>query len=98
MIHGKITVCKAGPIFMYLKNHYCPHCGTLLKIGSKKEIVNSESAEAKNYCYDIGGDTFLCGNIEFKTKCFICPRCNVYISFDEIKKMEKQEKFRKREQ
>ena len=94
MIHGKINRCNAGPVFIYLKKHYCPQCGAELKPGWKRAVVNSESEEAKNYSFYIGGDTFLCGNVEFKTKCFVCPRCNIYIDFDDIKRAERQTKKR----
>lgn len=75
--------------FMYIKKHLCPKCKTKLQIKYKSEIVNSNSFKAKEYDFSLG-DTFMVGDVEFKTKCFYCPECNMYISFEDMKKFEKK--------
>lgn len=82
-------ICNTRPFYIYLKKHYCPYCKAKLKIKHKREIVNSNSDNAREYDFSIG-DTFLTGDVEFRTKCFYCPECKLYLSFDDIKKAEKK--------
>jgi len=44
--------------------------------------------EAKNYDFSVG-DTFLRGDVEFRTEYFHCPNCQLDISIEEMKKYEK---------
>lgn len=85
-------IFNASPFYVYyvyIKKHLCPKCKTNLKIKYKSEIVNSNSFKAKEYDFSVG-DTFMVGDVEFRTKCFYCPKCNMYISFEDMKKFEKK--------
>lgn len=82
-------IFNASPFYVYIKKHLCPKCKTKLQIKYKSEIVNSNSFKAKEYDFSLG-DTFMVGDVEFRTKCFYCPECNMYISFEDMKKFEKK--------
>lgn len=81
-------IFNASPLYVYLKKHFCPNCKTKLQIKYTSEIVNSNSSKAKEYDFSVG-DTFLVGDVEFRTKCFYCPECHRFISFQDMKKFEK---------
>lgn len=81
-------ICNAGPIYIYFKKHHCPKCGMEVEVTHITKIVNSKSPEAKNYDFSIS-DTFLVGDVEFRTKCFYCKNCHVNILFEEMKNYEK---------
>lgn len=74
-------------LYSRLKKHYCPECGSKVELGYISKIVNSNSPEAKNYDFS-SGDTFLCGDVEFRTRCFYCSNCKANISFKEMKDYE----------
>lgn len=81
------------PFYVHWKKHFCPECGTRLKTAYDSVVVNSNSPEAKNYDFSIAaGDNHLTGDVEFRTSYFKCPKCEFSISFDEMKKLEKDKK------
>lgn len=81
---------NVNPFYVHWKRHYCPECGTRLKTAYDSVIVNSNSPEAKDYDFSIAaGDSYLTGDVEFRTSYFKCPKCEFVISFDEMKKLEK---------
>lgn len=82
----------ANPFYVFCKEHNCPKCGTKLKTSYYSVIVNSDSPEAKNYDFS-SDDGELTGDVEFRTMCFKCPKCEIKISFDEMKRLEKQQKL-----
>lgn len=84
-------IYDANPIYVHLKKHYCPQCGERLELRYVSKIVNSKSAEAKNYDFSVG-DTFFVGDVEFRTRYFYCPKCDLEISFKAQKKYEKEQK------
>ena len=84
-------IYDANPIYVHLKKHYCPQCGERLKLRYVSKIVNSKSAEAKNYDFSVG-DTFFVGDVEFRTRYFYCPSAIFEISFKAQKKYEKEQK------
>ena len=82
-------------IYTMLKKHYCPVCGTKLTRIKTSKIVNSKSAEAKNYDFTLG-DSFMVGDVEFIWKEFYCAICKKRIPIDEMKRIEKQQKNKSR--
>ena len=94
MITGIKYIYNASLFWVHCKKHFCPRCGTKAELGNETKIVNSRSAEAKNYdFFDAGGD-YMRGNVKFITRCFYCPDCQVNISFEDMKKHEKELKRR----
>ena len=73
------------------KKHFCPKCGEKLELRYISKIVNSNSPEAKDYDFSVG-DTFLAGDVEFRTRYFYCPKCRLDISLQEMKKFEKDKR------
>ena len=82
---------EGNPFWTHFKKHFCPNCGTQVKFGRERKIVNWRSPEAKNYDFSCGG-TFLIGDVEFRIRCFYCPNCEINISFKEMKEYEKSNK------
>ena len=80
-----------NPFYIHFKKHFCPKCGNKLELRYVGKTVNSKSPEAKNYDFSVG-DTFLSGDVEFRTKYLHCPNCQLDISFGEMKKHEKSTK------
>lgn len=81
------------PFYVYWKKHFCPKCSEKLVVSYDSVIINSDSPEAEEYEFWINlGDTKLTGDIEFRTCFFLCPKCEFTISFDEMKKYEKENK------
>lgn len=66
----------------------CPKCGSKVELRYVSKIVNSKSPEAKDYDFSVG-DTFFVGDVEFRTRYFHCPKCQLDISFQEMKSFEK---------
>lgn len=71
----------------------CPKCGGKVELRYISKIVNSKSPEAKDYDFSVG-DTFFVGDVEFRIRCFYCPKCMLDISFPEMKKFEKSKRKR----
>ena len=95
---GKTQVMKSikytyhgNLLYTHFKKHFCPRCGTRVKLGREKKLVNSKSPEAKNYDFSLC-DTFLIGDVEFRIRCFYCPSCQISISFEEMEKYEERKK------
>lgn len=81
-------IYNASPFYTHWKKHFCPKCGNRLDMRCLSKIVNSKSSEAKDYDFS-AGDTFLVGDVEFRTKYFHCSNCQLNISLQEMKKHEK---------
>ncbi len=83
-------VYDANPFYVHCKKHFCPKCCNKLDLRYVSRMVNSKSPEAKKYDFSIG-DTFLVGDVEFRTRCFFCKSCQLFISFQDMKEYEKGE-------
>lgn len=81
-------VYDENPFYIHWKKHFCPQCKQKLELRHVSKIVNSKSPEAKNYDFSLC-DTFLVGDVEFRTQYFHCPRCQYDISVREMKTHEK---------
>ena len=82
---------NVNPFYVHWKKHVCPKCGAKLKTAYDSVVVNSNSPEAKNYDFSVAaGDSYLAGDVEFRISYFRCPKCEFAISFDEMKKYEKE--------
>jgi len=78
-------------IFARIGKHNCPYCKNLLQVLSKKQIVNSESEEAKDFDFSSmfeGGSLY--GNVEFTRDVFYCRFCDIEISINDMRKYEKE--------
>lgn len=82
-------IYDASPFYVHWKKHFCPKCGRKLELRYISRVVNSKSKEARNYDFSLG-DTFLTGDVEFRTRFFHCSNCSFDISFEEMKKYEKK--------
>lgn len=82
---------NVNPFYVHWKKHTCPKCGAKLKTDYDSVVVNSDSPEAKDYDFSVAaGDSYLTGDVEFRKSYFRCPKCEFTISFDEMKKHEKE--------
>lgn len=81
-------VYDTNPFFVHCKKHFCPKCGKKLELRYISKTVNSKSLDAKKYDFSVG-DTFFVGNVEFRTRYFFCNTCQSSISFQNMKKYEK---------
>lgn len=77
-----------NPFYVHFKKHFCPKCGAKLVLRYTSKIVNSKSAEAKDYDFHVG-DTYFVGDVEFRTRYFFCSNCHTELSLQELKKHEK---------
>ena len=69
--------------FFFMKKHYCPKCNDKLSVIKVSKIVNSNSADAKNYDFSLGG-TYLSGDVKFVYKMLECPICKTRFSVEEV--------------
>lgn len=81
-------IYNANPFNVHCKKHICPKCDSKVELRYVSKIVNSKSPEAKDYDFSVG-DTFFVDDVEFRTRYFYCPQCLLNISFQEMKKFEK---------
>lgn len=81
-------IYAANPFYVHWKKHVCPKCGSKAELRYVSKIVNSKSPEAKDYDFS-AGDTYFVGDVEYRTRYFYCPKCQIDISFQEMKKFEK---------
>jgi len=80
-------------IFARLGKHYCPYCYNLLQLKRKKQIVNSESEEAKDFDFTLMFEgSNLHGNIEFTWDLLYCKHCDLEISVRDMKNYERERK------
>ncbi len=82
---------NANPFYIFCEKHICPDCENELEVAYESVIVNSDSPEAKGYDFS-NGDTYFKGDVEFKSGFFKCHNCDFEKSFDEMKKLEKENK------
>ena len=82
-------VYDANPFYVHWKKHFCPNCKKKLGLRYVSKIVNSNSEEANKYDFSVG-DTFLVGDVEFRTRYFHCLNCQHDFTFREIKKHERR--------
>lgn len=73
------------------KNTFALNAGGKLELRYMSKIVNSDSPEAKDYDFSVG-DTFFVGDVEFRTRYFYCLKCQLDISFQEMKRLEKDKR------
>ena len=69
-------IYPASPFYVHWKEHICPKCGGKVELRYVSKTVNSKSPEAKDYDFSVG-DTCYVGDVEFRTRCFYCPKCNI---------------------
>lgn len=86
MLHHTQYAIKCSPLYL-LKKHRCPSCAQPLHRCKRSVVINSGSAEAKNYDFS-SGDTFMTGNVKFITYFFHCQACGADYDIPELKKRE----------
>ena len=86
-------IYNANPFYVHWRKHFCPNCKKKLELRYVSKIVNSNSEEAKNYDFSVG-DTFLVGDVEFRTRFLHCSDCRLDISFQEMRKYERRKQGR----
>jgi hypothetical protein len=90
-----------NPRFVNAADYYCPKCSTKLETKWVKRVVDSRSAEAKNFNFSLG-DTKLTGEVEFEFNVFYCFSCDKEYRVKEISEIEysktRVQKEAKREQ
>lgn len=77
--------------YTIFKKHYCPDCNVKLKRIKKSKIVNSKSPEAKYYDFS-SPDGYFVGDVKFIWKDFKCPKCEIEIPVDEMRKIERAQR------
>ena len=75
--------------YTLLKKHNCPYCNERLRRIKKSKIVNSKSAEARNYDFNLG-DGFMEGDVRFVWKEFQCPRCKTEFTIEDMRRIERR--------
>jgi len=81
------------PMGMFIKKHYCPECSAVLKIKKVKRIVNSRSAEAKDFDFSaVAGPYHLDGDVEFIWHVYYCANCDIEITNIDMRKFERDVK------
>ena len=73
-----------NPLFVYRK-HFCPKCGSRLRVIKIEKIVDSASKEAQNYDFS-SGNGFMVGNIKFVRTAFLCKKCKKKYSVDVVRR------------
>ncbi|MBD5470417.1 MAG: hypothetical protein HDR19_04725 [Lachnospiraceae bacterium] len=81
---------QGNPFYTHFKKHFCPRCGTKVKLGYDRKIIYRDSIiEARNYDFsDL--DTNWLNSVDFRTRCFFCPNCEINISFKVMKEYEEK--------
>ena len=82
-------IYDVNPIFVHWKKHFCPKCGKRMSIRFHSKTVNSASFEARKYDFSLG-DTFLVGNVEFRTPFFYCNECHCEVTAPQMKEIERR--------
>ena len=88
-------VYKINPLAVHWKHHSCPQCGTKLVVKHISKVVNSKSPEAKEYDFSLG-DTFLVGDVEFRTPYYSCNVCGHTVSVPEMSNLARMKKKKKK--
>jgi len=81
-----------SPFYMFVKKHYCPRCSSVLRTKKVSKIVNSKSAEAKNFDFSHCGDANLYGDVLLTWYVFHCECCGLEIGRKQMKSIEKKKK------
>ena len=75
----------SNPFYVFLKKHYCPHCGNELLREKITETVNAKSPLAKRHNFEVA-DITVKGNMNFVHIEFYCNKCKRYYTVKEAKK------------
>ena len=72
-----------------IEKHYCPYCHGLLQVKAKKQVVNSEAEEAKDFNFS-GYEGSMIGNVKFTWDIFYCEHCDKEIPISDIYQYERE--------
>lgn len=87
---GKKRIWSA-PFFTHFRAHYCPECCARLTLEKMSKVVNSGSAEAKQFEFDLG-DTSMAGDVEFVYDEFHCESCGFRILPTALRQWERKQR------
>lgn len=96
-MHGK-KYSISRPFFAYFKKHYCTKCSSQLSVRFKSKIINSESPEAQYYDFTDADGYPIRGNVDFRIGIFQCYYCGAEYKINEIRKIEKEDKKKRKEE
>ena len=90
MIDGEVVRYNCTSYYLK-KQHTCFDCNGILATLRKEVVVHSESPEAKNYSFEVGGSVPY-GNIKFTTFFFQCSSCGRAYEIRELINLEREHK------
>ncbi len=76
-----------NPIYLYLKEHFCPRCANKLYLSTGTAVFRGGSEIAKKQNLEIDGAQ-MTGNITVESNIFICKGCNFKSSIEYMKNIE----------
>ena len=76
-------------VYMKLKKHACPTCGSQLKVVKMKKTVRSKTKAAANFDFS-AANVNLGEKVKFIWFEFRCPDCEVQYTEDALRKIEKK--------
>ncbi|MBQ7044866.1 MAG: hypothetical protein IJN65_00050 [Clostridia bacterium] len=75
-------------VLYFRKDHFCPDCKTKLEKVAVSKVVNSRSAEAKDFDFSAGYGKYMVGDIQFTWNEFECPNCKKHLTVNQMKQIE----------
>lgn len=83
---------EAGPIYIYLKRHICPQCGSRMSTSYKSEHIPMKEARHRKRPMPIDGIPICEDRYEIRHPIFWCSYCDHTMAISEMKKWERGQK------
>ena len=83
-----------GPIYMYLKKHFCPDCNVRMDTAFTTETLSAKESLKQGYGIRTTGNKIRIsvGETDVRTYYFYCPKCYRRIYPEEMKRIEARRK------